>query len=111
MSLVRVCSVEDVEPAGALQVEMTTGEGKDVSVAVVRDSDGSWHAIGDICSHEDYFLSEGDVEDGEIECWKHGASFDLRTGQPLSLPATKPVPVYVIDVQGSDVLVDVDAAL
>ena len=51
------------------------------------------------------------MEDGTIECWKHGAPFDLATGCPLSLPATKPVPVYSIEINGGDVLVDVDVTL
>jgi len=71
-------------------------------VAIVRDSDGTWHALGDTCSHEDYSLSEGDVEDGVIECWKHGATFDLASGDALTLPATEPVPVYAIEITGEN---------
>lgn len=107
MSLTRACSVADLEPASALKVELAGEDGCPVRVAVVRDSDGSWHAIGDTCSHDDYSLSEGDVDEGEIECWKHGALFDISSGEALTLPATKPVPVYVIEIQGDDVLVDV----
>ena len=61
-----------------------------------------FYAIGDVCSHEDYSLSEGEVvpEACEIECWKHGSMFDLVTGEPRSLPATRPVPVYVVRVEG-----------
>jgi 3-phenylpropionate/trans-cinnamate dioxygenase ferredoxin subunit len=76
-------------------------------IALVRVDD-SFYAVGDICSHEDYSLSEGEVlaEECEIECWKHGSMFDLRTGEPRSLPATKPVPVYVVVVEGDDVVVE-----
>ena len=111
MSLQFACSVTDLDPAEAQQVTLTSESGAKVLVAVVRDSDGSWHAVGDTCSHANFSLSDGDVEDGTIECWKHGAPFDLHTGDPLALPATKPVPVYVIEIQGDDVLVDVDATL
>jgi 3-phenylpropionate/trans-cinnamate dioxygenase ferredoxin subunit len=52
-------------------------------------------------------LSEGDVEGCEIECWLHGSRFDLRTGKPSGPPATEPVPVYAVRVDGDDVLVDV----
>jgi len=52
-------------------------------------------------------LSEGDVEDCEIECWLHGSTFSLETGAPLNLPATEPVPVYPVTIDGDDVLVDV----
>jgi 3-phenylpropionate/trans-cinnamate dioxygenase ferredoxin subunit len=76
-------------------------------IALVRIED-DFYAIGDRCSHEDYSLSEGEVlgEACEIECWKHGSMFDLQTGEPRSLPATKPVPVYVVRVEGDDVVVE-----
>ena len=51
------------------------------------------------------------MEDCEIECWLHGSRFDLRTGKPTGLPATEPVAVYPVTVQGDDVLVDVHTAL
>ena len=63
--------------------------------------------ISDRRSHGDYSLSEGDVceENREIECPKHGSIFSLETGEPQSLPATKPVPVYVVRIDGDDVIV------
>ena len=57
-------------------------------------------AIEDRCSHADVALSEGDVDGCTIECWLHGSAFDLRTGVPLSLPATVPVTVYPARVVG-----------
>lgn len=64
-------------------------------VCLVRIGD-SFHAIGDICTHQNISLSEGEVDPDEctIECWKHGSSFSLETGEPQSLPATKPEPVF-----------------
>jgi 3-phenylpropionate/trans-cinnamate dioxygenase ferredoxin subunit len=56
-------------------------------------------------------LSEGDVGDGEIECWLHGSRFDLATGEPTGLPAYEPVEVYPVTLDGDDVLVDVAAPL
>jgi 3-phenylpropionate/trans-cinnamate dioxygenase ferredoxin component len=105
MSNVRACGVGDVAPGTALAVEVDG-----VDVAVVRDGD-SWYAIRDECSHAAIALSEGDVEGCEIECWLHGSRFDLRTGKPTGLPATEPVAVYPVTVQGDDVLVDVHTAL
>jgi 3-phenylpropionate/trans-cinnamate dioxygenase ferredoxin subunit len=64
-------------------------------------------AIRDECSHAAIALSEGDVEDCTLECWLHGSQFDLRTGQPVSLPATEPVAVYPVRIDDDDVLVDV----
>ena len=65
--------------------------------------------IGDRCSHADYSLSEGEVweDEREIECPQHGSMFSLETGEPKSLPATKPVPVYDVHVSGDDVIVSV----
>ncbi|MCF2706173.1 non-heme iron oxygenase ferredoxin subunit [Arcanobacterium haemolyticum] len=111
MTLQVACSTDALEPAEAMKVELTDANGATVPVAIVRDSDGTWHALGDTCTHADFSLADGDVEDGAIECWKHGSPFELATGRPLSLPATKPVPVYTIQISGSDVLVDVDATL
>lgn len=99
---VLVCQDSDVQVKSALLVEVD-----DYPIAVVRDSYGELHAIGDTCSHAEISLSEGDVEDGTLECWAHGSSFDLKTGQPLTLPAFEPVPVFALSVQGSDVYVDV----
>ncbi len=71
-------------------------------------SQGSVFAVGDLCSHADVSLSEGDVEDGHVECWLHGSLFDLRTGKPTGLPATKPVPTYAVTIEGDDVLVELE---
>jgi len=78
-------------------------------VCVVRIGD-DLYAIGDTCSHADYSLSEGEVYPDllEIECPKHGSTFDLRTGEPQTLPATKPVPVYSVRREGDDVVVSID---
>jgi 3-phenylpropionate/trans-cinnamate dioxygenase ferredoxin component len=82
----------------------------DVDVALVRDGE-ELYAIRDECSHAAIALSEGDVEGCTIECWLHGSAFDLRTGQPTSLPAFEPVPVYPVRVDGDEVLVDVENPL
>jgi 3-phenylpropionate/trans-cinnamate dioxygenase ferredoxin subunit len=86
----RVGPLDDLKPGTARQVII--GEHR---IALVRIEDDVY-AIGDICSHQDISLSEGEVleEDCQIECWKHGSAFSLETGEPASLPATKPVPVY-----------------
>jgi 3-phenylpropionate/trans-cinnamate dioxygenase ferredoxin subunit len=102
MTFQRACGIGDVASGAALAVDL---DGTDV--AVVRDGD-DWYAIDDECSHASIPLSEGDVEGCEIECWLHGSRFDLRTGKPSGPPATEPVPVYAVRVEGDDVLVDVE---
>ncbi|MGI8662283.1 MAG: Rieske (2Fe-2S) protein [Acidimicrobiales bacterium] len=79
------------------------------AVAVVRCADAVY-AIGDRCTHADISLSEGEVscEDATLECWKHGSTFSLLDGQPLSLPATKPVATYATGIDGGRVWVQVD---
>jgi 3-phenylpropionate/trans-cinnamate dioxygenase ferredoxin subunit len=97
-----VCSVNELPTVGAVQAQIA---GK--LVAIVRDSVGNIHAIGDTCSHANVSLSEGDVEGGEIECWLHGSRFDLRSGKPTGLPAVTPIAVYPVKIDGDDVFVSV----
>ena len=99
----RVCAVSDLDPGSAKRFDVDG-----VRLCVVRIAD-DWYAVGDECSHADYSLSEGDVWDDEreIECPKHGSTFSLVTGEPQTLPATQPVPVYTVRVDGDDVLVTV----
>jgi 3-phenylpropionate/trans-cinnamate dioxygenase ferredoxin component len=98
---VRLCGRNDLAPGEARRFD-TEG----LRVALVRIED-DYYAIGDRCSHEDYSLAEGEVfaPECEIECAKHGSTFDLRTGEPCSLPATQPVPVFDVVVDGDDVSV------
>ena len=69
------------------------------------------YAIDDTCTHAEVSLSEGEVDDGEIECWLHGSRFDLASGHPTGLPATQPIAVYPVKIDGDDVLVDVEHPL
>ena len=73
-------------------------------VAVAR-AEGEVFAMRDVCSHAEVPLSEGEIYDHTVECWLHGSCFDLRTGQPTGLPATEPVPVYPVKIEGDDVYV------
>ena len=97
-----VCRYDDLEPGTATKV---TVDG--VAVALVRIDD-DLYAIGDRCSHADVSLSEGEVDpyDRHLECWKHGSRFSLETGEPDTLPATRPVPVYDVRVEDGDVVVE-----
>jgi 3-phenylpropionate/trans-cinnamate dioxygenase ferredoxin subunit len=103
-----VLSIAALGPEEAEAVDCRDANGDWVTVAVVRDADGGWHAIGDACSHGAVSLSMGAVEGCLIECMLHGSQFDLNTGEPLQLPAARPVPVYPLTIDGDDVLVDVD---
>jgi 3-phenylpropionate/trans-cinnamate dioxygenase ferredoxin subunit len=82
-----------------------------VPVALVRIGDDVY-AIGDTCSHAHVSLSEGEVwcDEREIECPKHSSTFSLTTGEPLTLPATQPVPVFRTEVDGDTVTIHVGGA-
>jgi 3-phenylpropionate/trans-cinnamate dioxygenase ferredoxin subunit len=99
----RLCSRDDLQPGSAKRFDAAG-----LRIALVRIGD-EYFAVGDRCSHEDYSLADGEVwpDECELECAKHGSTFDLRTGEPCSLPATKPVPVYdlVIDDDSVSVVV------
>ncbi|WP_327681699.1 bifunctional 3-phenylpropionate/cinnamic acid dioxygenase ferredoxin subunit [Kitasatospora sp. NBC_00458] len=102
MSFLRACALSELAEDEPKRVDLNG-----VPVAVVRTDEGVF-AINDVCSHANVSLSEGEVEDCMIECWLHGSSFDLRTGKPSGLPATKPVAVYPVKIEGDDVLVSVN---
>jgi 3-phenylpropionate/trans-cinnamate dioxygenase ferredoxin subunit len=99
MVVERIGAFESFESGVARKVEIA---GR--AVAIIRIDD-DLYAIGDTCTHQDISLSEGDVscEDRTVECWKHGSAFSLVTGEPESLPATKPVPVYDVRVVDGEV--------
>ncbi|MEI6364096.1 MAG: non-heme iron oxygenase ferredoxin subunit [Actinomycetes bacterium] len=111
MSPVAVCTLDQLDEDFPFVVQVDG-----VEVAIVR-TQGALYAIKNECSHADVALSEGEVDDCHLECWMHGSRFNLRTGVPDSLPATRNVPVYVVslesDAPNSVVLVDVttDASL
>jgi 3-phenylpropionate/trans-cinnamate dioxygenase ferredoxin subunit len=98
-----VARFDELAPGTARRVEV---DGQ--PIALVRCGDGVY-AIGDICSHANVSLSEGEVlcDELEIECWKHGSTFSIVDGEPQSLPATRPVAVYEAVVRDGDIVVTV----
>ena len=101
-----VCALADLAPGSATRFEVG---GR--AIAVIRLGDDVY-AIGDTCSHADVSLSEGEVwcDSKEIECWKHGSLFSMETGEPQTLPATQPVPVYVARVVDGNVELSLEVA-
>ena len=102
MAWTRACSVIELEDDKPFSAEVG-----DEIVALVQH-EGQLFAIRDECSHGRVMLSLGEVDECTIECFAHGSRFDLRTGEPLELPATRPVPIDPVTVEGDDVLVDLD---
>jgi len=66
---------------------------------------GDFFAIADVCSHDDGPVAEGELRDQEIACPRHGARFDIKTGEALSLPAVVDIPAYPVRVEGDEILV------
>ena len=100
-NFIAVCAIADL-PEGEPRKEVVNG----TTIAVVL-SEGNVYAINDTCSHGQVSLAEGEVEGCLLECWLHGSQFDLRNGQPVSLPAIDPVPVYPVKVEDGTVFVQV----
>ena len=98
-----VCKFDELESGTAKRFDVDG-----TPVAVVR-IDGEVFAIGDICSHANVSLSDGEVwcETKQLECPRHSSAFSLVTGVPETLPATQPVPVYVARVIDGNVDVEV----
>ncbi|MXZ21917.1 MAG: non-heme iron oxygenase ferredoxin subunit [Caldilineaceae bacterium SB0665_bin_25] len=98
---VRVAAAEDIPPGESLLVEL---EG--IRIAVFN-LDGDYYAIEDVCTHDGGPLVEGEVlNGGQVECPRHGARFDIRTGEALSMPAFEPTPSYEVQVDGGDIYLE-----
>ncbi|MCC6458353.1 MAG: non-heme iron oxygenase ferredoxin subunit [Caldilineaceae bacterium] len=99
--LVKVATVDEIPINGSKLVEID-----DVRLAIFNINDG-YYAIEDVCTHDGGPLVEGEVVNGhEVECPRHGARFDIRTGAALRMPAFEPTPVYDVYIQGEDLLVE-----
>lgn len=96
-----VAKVGDVPLGGSKLVEVDN-----VRIALFN-LDGTYYAIEDVCTHDGGPLVEGTIVNGhEVVCPRHGARFDIRTGQALSLPAFEPTPSYEVKVEGDDILIE-----
>jgi 3-phenylpropionate/trans-cinnamate dioxygenase ferredoxin subunit len=87
-----VCSIEDLPEGERLFLEVD-----DLSIVLINHA-GEYYAISNVCTHDDGPLGEGEVEDHQIICPRHGARFDIRTGEVLALPAIKDIPVHPLRV-------------
>ena len=102
MARYRVAGVAEVPPESVKAVLAGRKE-----VCLAHAEDGNFYAIGDVCTHEEYSLSEGELWDMSVECPQHGSRFDLRDGHVTGLPAVIPAKTYAVTLEGDDVYVDV----
>ena len=98
----RVAAVEDVPPNTLLGVELED----DIRVCLAH-ADGRIYAFRDNCTHKDFPLSAGTLDDGQIECAWHGARFDMGTGRAVRLPAIKPVTTYEVKIEDGEIYIAV----
>ncbi|MDX1646613.1 MAG: non-heme iron oxygenase ferredoxin subunit [Longimicrobiales bacterium] len=99
---VKVAALVDC-PVGALKSVSADG-----TRVVLANVSGDICALEDRCSHEDYPLSDGELERGQVVCRYHGARFDACTGARKTLPAIRPVRSFPVEIRDGDVYVDVD---
>ncbi len=105
LTILEIGPLADFHPDSARRVDVAGHR-----LAVIRIGDDVY-VIGDECSHADYSLAEGeiDTDDKTIECWKHGSTFSVETGEPTCMPAIKPVPVYTVRVEDGVINVEVSS--
>ena len=101
MAFVKVGKVGDVPPGTAKVFEV--GE----RFVAVCNVDGSFFAVDDVCTHDEGSLDQGELDGFEIECPRHMARFDVRTGEVKALPAVVPIDTFGVRVEGDDIELDV----
>jgi 3-phenylpropionate/trans-cinnamate dioxygenase ferredoxin subunit len=99
---VTVASTSDIAPG---KVRSCLVDGRKIAVCNV---DGTFYAIDDVCTHDGGELDQGELDGDQIECPRHGARFDVKTGRALTLPAVVPVKSYPVQVEGDAIKVQVD---
>lgn len=100
---VKAATVTDIPPGAVGYAEV------DGLRLAICNADGAFYAIDDVCTHDGGSLDQGELQGFTIECPRHGAKFDVRTGRVTALPAIVPVGTYEVKVEGDEVLVDVEA--
>ncbi|MGI8312072.1 bifunctional 3-phenylpropionate/cinnamic acid dioxygenase ferredoxin subunit [Saccharopolyspora hattusasensis] len=98
---VRACSLREVPPGTARRLDT-------LPRIAIFNVNGTVYAVEDVCAHEFAVLSEGHFDGISVECPLHMSRFDVRTGEPLCLPATEPLRTYKVEVIDDDVFVHIE---
>lgn len=96
---VKVAQVKDIPDPGKVLLEI------DERLIVLMHVGGEFFCLEDLCTHDGGPLGEGDLDDHSIACPRHGAKFDIRTGAPLTMPATEPTKAYTVKVEAGEVFI------
>jgi len=99
---VRVASVGEVPIESLKNVIVDRTE-----ICLAHAEDGNFYAINDVCTHENFLLSGGELFELQVECPQHGSRFNLKTGAVTGLPAVVPTTTYPVTVEGTDVFVEI----
>ncbi len=99
---VKLATTSEIPPG---KVNVYEVDGRRVAICNV---DGTFYAIDDVCTHDGGSLDQGQLEGDQIECPRHGARFDVKTGRALTLPAVMPVQSYPVQVEGDEITVSID---
>ena len=102
MSWVKMASVTDV---AAGQVKAVTVAGKQLALCHAGDV---FYAVDDLCTHDNGPLGEGTLWGDEIECPRHGARFNVKTGRPVTLPAVVPVRTFPVKATEEGIFVEIE---
>jgi 3-phenylpropionate/trans-cinnamate dioxygenase ferredoxin component len=103
LEYIQVGSVEELKEGERLFIEI---DSKPIVILYIK---GEYYAIGDVCSHDDGPVGEGNLEGYEIICPRHGARFDIRTGKVLALPAFVDIPAYPVRVVDDQIEIGIPA--
>jgi 3-phenylpropionate/trans-cinnamate dioxygenase ferredoxin subunit len=97
LEFITVASVDELSNGERLIIDI---DGEAIALFNIA---GDYYAISDVCSHDDGPVAEGELNEFELECPRHGARFDLRSGSALSLPAVVDIPAYPTRIQGDEI--------
>lgn len=95
-----VAKVNDIQEGKIHSIEL-----RDLTIALVK-TNGTYYAFEDVCSHDGGTISEGEIQGEKVICPRHFAEFSLKTGEPLTMPATEPISVFPVRVVGDYIEVD-----
>jgi 3-phenylpropionate/trans-cinnamate dioxygenase ferredoxin subunit len=96
---VPAATTHEIPPGGRKSLNL---EGRQILLVRIQDQ---FFAVEDVCTHDSQPLTDGAIENGSVACPRHGARFDLKTGQALCMPAVEPVPVLDVRIEGDTVFV------
>jgi 3-phenylpropionate/trans-cinnamate dioxygenase ferredoxin subunit len=98
----RVAGVDEI-PVGTMKSFKVEHQ----RLAIARTADG-FFAVADECSHDAAPISDGEIDDNEVVCERHGARFDLKTGSVTAPPAIVPIDTFPLKIDGNDILVKIE---